>query len=83
MAVRRCGAAGIYIHELGKGVLKVTGFRYQTASASQSPDELKDRSAFKSRLTCLERGKNAYWEKGVCVTQDDKNRPRNMRERAR
>ncbi|NRA45449.1 MAG: hypothetical protein HRU09_10895 [Oligoflexales bacterium] len=76
----RCGGDGIYIHELGKGVLKVTAFRY-----NPKPDSLKssqDQSEFKSRLLCLEQGKNAYWENGFCNVAKTEQRPLNMRQRA-
>ena len=76
----KCGADGIYIHELGKGVLKVTAFSYQ-----QKPDTLstkRNQGAFKERLLCLEQGKNAFWKNGTCYAGNNEQKPVNMRQRA-
>lgn len=77
----KCGGDGIYIHEMGKGVLKVTAFHYQPKKEPTSKH--KDIKQFKSRLLCSEQGKNAYWENGSCTVREDDSRPINMRQRAK
>ena len=75
----KCGADGIYIHELGKQVLKVTAFRYKPKLESKTKHG--DLAEFKNRLVCSEKGKNAYWLNGTCNIEKNGLKPINMRKR--
>lgn len=76
----KCGANGIYIHEIGKGILKVTAFRYEPKLKSQT--NIGNSEDFKNRLICLEEGKNSYWSNGKCHIEKNSLKPLNMRQRA-